>query len=800
MEKNSVRNILGGQFQVSESLAVVSLLRYTPSISAAPQTCLVIETFQLGKLQVQSVTLSPKAKSSYGQIERKGLDVASLKALGVDTVQSWNISAAQLPALWASLQTQQTYQIYCQVTADAITYSCRSWLENKPLSAEQWYESVLKALGLKLGGRWQPCKLQVPQGIEVVPAEIGATVVTLPNSSGPYIRFFGSSSDSAESYCQTGQQFLKAKRYPEALRAFEQALALEANHEASQAGRLQVWECLGKAAYNQRQYEVALDYWQKMLAQAPNHPVARDGLEITQLKLNPALPARGANADVKRFPHPIENLVFQGGGIKGIAHAGALNELTEGGYLFDLASIKRVGGASAGAIFAMLLSLGFNVAELNELLEKTPFTEFFDGPYREPFLQLNDRQSEIADKFKSLTQGPLISVASKAGMAYASDDDIKYLKQGLNLLQEEDFGLFSGERLRQWLDEQIQLRTGGVRQADGSIQGGLVNATFKELADLKAQQPHRYAAFKALYVVCVNLTLSQIEVFSAETTPDVIVADAVRLSSSIPFVFRAHRLYIKNAQTGFRPEPDPKGHRYVDGGMLSNLPIWLFDKAKYLTQALQPGYQSNPHTLAFAMMDQANKNYYEGGPKPTHAVASSMLTYIKQVVDCIFDHSERQIPGEEHRERLIVIDHKGIKATEFALDNFQRDRLWQAGILAVRDYFVRLPQLVAKPQASMAPAYYSFIRPNVRDAQGNTALHTAVKLGDVALASFLCEYYGELLDKQVKNQAEQTVWDVVVALHHPQREALMQLLRRYQFEVAPVENQALVENAQPLRL
>ena len=50
------------------------------------------------------------------------------------------------------------------------------------------------------------------------------------------------------------------------------------------------------------------------------------------------------------------NLVFEGGGVKGIAYVGAMKVLKEEGIL---PNIKRVGGTSAGAINATLFALGF---------------------------------------------------------------------------------------------------------------------------------------------------------------------------------------------------------------------------------------------------------------------------------------------------------------------------------------------------------------------------------------------------------------------------------------------------------
>ncbi|KAJ7372184.1 hypothetical protein OS493_020613 [Desmophyllum pertusum] len=64
---------------------------------------------------------------------------------------------------------------------------------------------------------------------------------------------------------------------------------------------------------------------------------------------------------------PFENLVFEGGGNKGMAYVGALQVLENAGIMKH---IKRVAGASAGAIIATLIALGYDSRELREFLEQ----------------------------------------------------------------------------------------------------------------------------------------------------------------------------------------------------------------------------------------------------------------------------------------------------------------------------------------------------------------------------------------------------------------------------------------------
>jgi NTE family protein len=67
-----------------------------------------------------------------------------------------------------------------------------------------------------------------------------------------------------------------------------------------------------------------------------------------------------------------------------------------------------------------------------------------------------------------------------------------------------------------------------------------------------------------------NLSTRFGEVFSAEHTPRMCIADAVRISMSIPLFFAAKRSL--------------RGDVYVDGGVLENYPIKLFDREKYVAQ------------------------------------------------------------------------------------------------------------------------------------------------------------------------------------------------------------------------
>ncbi len=73
--------------------------------------------------------------------------------------------------------------------------------------------------------------------------------------------------------------------------------------------------------------------------------------------------------------YQFKNLVFEGGGVKGIAYGGALKEMHERGYL---SGIERVAGTSAGAITAVLLAVGYGHDDVSDIVATTNFNDFAD--------------------------------------------------------------------------------------------------------------------------------------------------------------------------------------------------------------------------------------------------------------------------------------------------------------------------------------------------------------------------------------------------------------------------------------
>ena len=74
----------------------------------------------------------------------------------------------------------------------------------------------------------------------------------------------------------------------------------------------------------------------------------------------------------------ITNIVFEGGGVKGIAYSGAIKALEETNVLKQ---VKRVGGTSVGAIVALMISLNLDSKEIEQEMRKLNLKAFKDNRF-----------------------------------------------------------------------------------------------------------------------------------------------------------------------------------------------------------------------------------------------------------------------------------------------------------------------------------------------------------------------------------------------------------------------------------
>src|SRR5271166_4481533 len=85
----------------------------------------------------------------------------------------------------------------------------------------------------------------------------------------------------------------------------------------------------------------------------------------------------GPAASTPRRDYPCD-LVFEGGGVRGIALVGALEVLEQHGYY-----PKNMAGTSAGAIVATLYAAGYTAPEIRLIIESEDFKSFMDATWED---------------------------------------------------------------------------------------------------------------------------------------------------------------------------------------------------------------------------------------------------------------------------------------------------------------------------------------------------------------------------------------------------------------------------------
>ena len=108
-----------------------------------------------------------------------------------------------------------------------------------------------------------------------------------------------------------------------------------------------------------------------------NSPHSADDKAALQHAFNDLLTDLMTPKDRSSALHNIENLVFQGGGVKGVAYIGVLEELQKQKPDF-LPNIKRIAGTSAGSMLALYLGLNMELKEIKKLICDGDFFDFLD--------------------------------------------------------------------------------------------------------------------------------------------------------------------------------------------------------------------------------------------------------------------------------------------------------------------------------------------------------------------------------------------------------------------------------------
>jgi NTE family protein len=284
--------------------------------------------------------------------------------------------------------------------------------------------------------------------------------------------------------------------------------------------------------------------------------------------------------------------VFSGGGIKGFALVGAIQEIEKRGFQFE-----RVAGTSAGSIVAALIAAGYNSSEIEQLLDELDLTKFLDAR-------------------KMIIPFPLA----------------KWLFVYWRL------GLYKGNELEKWIEEKLAARR--VR-------------TFSDLPS------------KSLRIIASDLSNGRLVVLPDDLVRYGIspgsfsIAKAVRMSCSIPYFFEPVKLKSMDGVNVI-----------VDGGVLSNFPMWLFDRENL--QKVRP-----------VIGIKLSSNEYE---HEKHQIKNAI-----QLFGALFEtmkdaHDSRYI-SRKHEKNIIFVPTEGALSIEFHLTDEKKQELFELGRNAAEKFF-----------------------------------------------------------------------------------------------------------------
>ncbi len=370
------------------------------------------------------------------------------------------------------------------------------------------------------------------------------------------------------------------------------------------------------------------------------------------------------------------NLVFEGGGAKGLVFAGALQEFEARGHTF-----RRVLGTSAGAITASLLAAGYNTAELLEATsEKTA-----DGkPRFASFMDVAKRFAKdvIDDSLTYSIFGKIDLPLIPDWLEEQIDRKITELLLTLPAYRQvfsfiERGGLYAGDEFIVWLKEKLN--------ANGR---NLAEAT---LAEMFAQTNID------LTVVGSDTEGAEMLVLNHRTAPDLPVAYAVRMSMSIPFLW--HEVKWKSEWGTYRGK-DITGHSIVDGGVLSNFPIELLISKSEEVKAVM-GSHDGLFALGFLIdesipvPDAPEVKIETEETSKLPKIDFKQLQTVKRIMklmDTLTMARDKQVI-DAYKDGVCRLPAKGYGTTEFDMTDERREKLIQAGQTTAQAFFDRLAQL-----------------------------------------------------------------------------------------------------------
>jgi predicted acylesterase/phospholipase RssA len=372
------------------------------------------------------------------------------------------------------------------------------------------------------------------------------------------------------------------------------------------------------------------------------------------------------------------DMVFEGGGAKGIAFVGAMQELEARGH-----TPARLMGASAGAIMATFVAAGYNSGEMAEALNETEnsqpvFLGFLEYPTRPTPEELEN--SDLRQLLREVNSKLIPDLIEDK-----IDDTIVHLLASSSRTQRvfsfiDKGGFYAAQKVLNWLRDKLN---SGIYELD---RGDFGKGKPRQFGDMTLAEYYQ-ATGVALSLATSDTTDANLLILNHRTAPNCPLIWSVRMSMSFPLLWQE---VVWQPEWGEYRGKNINGHTLVDGGMLSNFPIELFiSNLAYVTSVMGEKTGDDSNVIGFLIDEGIEVPGSVGQAAPSDRFDFSQLQTIRRVMKLINTmtqaHDKKVI--EAYEDRVVRLPAKGYGTIEFGMSESRRNALVTAGRAATAAYF-----------------------------------------------------------------------------------------------------------------
>jgi NTE family protein len=392
------------------------------------------------------------------------------------------------------------------------------------------------------------------------------------------------------------------------------------------------------------------------------------------------------------------DLVFEGGGIKGAAFAGAIEVLEKKGYQY-----RRLIGSSAGAIVATCLAAGYKATELIEVLtERAPdgshiFSTFLLPPEKPAVPEgVNEH---FWDAFANSLLGLCRAFDAPNHLFSFKDKLIKLFKEGDPAALEKARKRFSGKKARRYVGTGLSLLASGFAADDRPFLEWMEKLLDDKHIPRNVTLEKFYAMTEPqgvqLSLVATDVSGQQILVLNNRTAPRLPLVQAVRMSMGIPMVWpevvwKEDWGPYRKTRPMFEWENGKKAwHRVVDGGVLSNFPLrfLLDDEHRLPDGVLGPPGKDRSVPILGLLLDERKPASEAPTPEQKKRFAERLPVYqsASRLLDTMMSAWDKEAI-EKFKDSICSIGVKGFDTLDFELEEGQVQTLIQSGRNAMEQF------------------------------------------------------------------------------------------------------------------